>query len=53
MNRMLLTALIVGSVGLTGTVWAAGDPAAGQGCGHKVCHVPRAPMVREPKWVQS
>jgi len=30
MNRMLLTALIVGSVGLAGTAQAAGDAAAGK-----------------------
>ena len=42
MNRMLLTALIVGSVGLTGTVWAAGDPAAGKAAATKcaMCHGP-------------
>jgi len=30
MNRMLLTALILGSVGLAGTAQAAGDAAAGK-----------------------
>ena len=30
MNRMMLTALIVGSVALTGTAQAAGDAAAGK-----------------------
>jgi cytochrome c553 len=40
MNRMLLTALIVGSIGLAGTAQAAGDAAAGKAkassCG--MCH---------------
>ena len=30
MNRMLLTTLIVGAFALTGSAWAAGDPAAGK-----------------------
>ena len=42
MNRMLLTALIVGSVGLAGAAQAAGEVAAGQAkagsCG--MCHGP-------------
>ncbi len=42
MNRMLLTALIVGSVGLAGAAQAAGDAAAGKAkatsCG--MCHGP-------------
>ena len=42
MNRMLLAALIAGSVGLTGTAQAAGDAAAGKAkatsCG--MCHGP-------------
>jgi cytochrome c553 len=42
MNRMLLTVLIVGSVGLAGAAQAAGDVAAGQAkatsCG--MCHGP-------------
>ena len=40
MNRMLLTALIVGSIGIAGTAQAAGDAAAGKAkatsCG--TCH---------------
>jgi cytochrome c553 len=40
MNRMLLTALIIGTVGLTGAARAAGDAAAGKtkaaSCG--MCH---------------
>jgi cytochrome c553 len=42
MNRLLLTALIVGSVAIAGTARAAGDAAAGQAkatsCG--MCHGP-------------
>ena len=42
MNRMLLTLLVVGSLGLVGTAQAAGDAAAGQAkaasCG--MCHGP-------------
>jgi cytochrome c553 len=42
MNRMLLTASIVGSVGLTGTAWAAGDAAAGKASAAScaMCHGP-------------
>jgi len=42
MNRMLLTALIVGSVGLTGTAQAAGDAAAGKAkaTACAMCHGP-------------
>jgi len=40
MNRMLLTALVVGTIGLTGAAQAAGDAAAGKAkatsCG--MCH---------------
>ena len=52
MNRMLLTALIVGSVGLAGTAQAAGDAAAGKA---KATAAPCAtgPMAREPRWVPS
>ena len=42
MNRMVLTAMIVGSVALAGAAQAAGDPAAGKAkatsCG--MCHGP-------------
>lgn len=42
MNRMLLTALIVGSVGLAGTAQAAGDAAAGKAKATScaMCHGP-------------
>ncbi len=42
MNRMLLTALIVGSVGLTGAAQAAGDAAAGKdkATACAMCHGP-------------
>jgi cytochrome c553 len=42
MNRMLLTALIVGSVGLTGVVQAAGDATAGKAkaTACAMCHGP-------------
>lgn len=42
MNRMLLTALIVGSVGLVGTAQAAGDAAAGKAkaTACAMCHGP-------------
>ena len=42
MNRMLLTALIVGSVGLVGTAQAAGDAAAGKAKATScaMCHGP-------------
>jgi cytochrome c553 len=42
MNRMLLTALIVGSVGFAGTVQAAGDAAAGKAkaTACAMCHGP-------------
>ncbi len=42
MNRMLLTALIIGSVGLAGTAQAAGDAAAGKAkaTACAMCHGP-------------
>lgn len=42
MNRLLLTALIVGSVGLAGTAQAAGDAAAGKtkATACAMCHGP-------------
>jgi len=42
MNRMLLTALIAGSIGFAGTAQAAGDAAAGQGKAKAcaMCHGP-------------
>ena len=42
MNRMLLTALIVGSVGLAGAAQAAGDAAAGKAkaAACAMCHGP-------------
>jgi cytochrome c553 len=42
MNRMLLTALIVGSVGIAGTAQAAGDAAAGKAKAGNcaMCHGP-------------
>lgn len=42
MNRLLLTALIVGSVGLVGTAQAAGDAAAGKAkaTACAMCHGP-------------
>jgi cytochrome c553 len=40
MNRLLLTAMVIGVVGTAGTAWAAGDAAAGKAaatsCG--MCH---------------
>ena len=42
MNRMLLTALIVGSIGIAGTAQAAGDAAAGKAkaTACAMCHGP-------------
>jgi cytochrome c553 len=42
MNRVLLTALIAGSVGLAGSAQAAGDPAAGKAkaASCAMCHAP-------------
>jgi cytochrome c2 len=48
MNRMLLTALIGGVVGLSGTAHAAGDAAAGKAKA-AACAMCHRPMVREPK----
>ena len=42
MNRLLLTALVIGSVGLAGAAQAAGDPAAGKAkaAACAMCHGP-------------
>ena len=53
MNRMLLTALIVGSVGLAGTAQAAGDAAAGKAKATACAHVPRAQWRGNPDGSQA
>jgi cytochrome c553 len=42
MNRLLFSALLVGSIGLTGSAWAAGDAAAGKARSTScaMCHGP-------------